>query len=161
MKKVLILLLVVGMSSVAGADLNFNIATDAPSATIDGLIESTVTIYLFIGSDAPMTISAGGAAPSLAAFGGTVATFQGYGVPIPTTYTDGEAWIMGSAPGEDYLTGTYLIGVGAAGDSVLGGWFDEAGGYGEFGSGTLVPEPMTIALLGLGGLFLRRRTSRA
>ena len=157
MKKLLIFMLVLGMASVAGATLTFNLASDSPTATFDGVIEFEQTIYLFIASDAPIAIDLGAAAPSMAMYQGTVADFQGFGVPIPTEYSYGEGWIMGAAAGEDYLTGTYLIGVGAVGDSVLGGWFDEVGGYGELGGGTLIPEPMTVLLLGLGGLFLRRR----
>ena len=159
MKKLLVLMLVLGMASMANATLSLNVSSTEPVATIDGLIESETTIYLFIASDAPIVITKGGAAPSLAGYGDTVAAYRGYGVPIPSEYTYGEGWIMGAPAGEAYVTGTYLIGTGAAGDNVMGGWFDEVGGYGEIDyRGTLVvPEPATIALLGLGGLLLCRR----
>ncbi len=158
MKKLLVLMLVLGMCSIAGATLSFNISSTDPEASIDGLIEYSQTVYFWIGSDAPITITKGAEAPSLAGYSMTVATAQSYGVSIPSLYTYGEAWIMGASTGEDYQTGTYLEGAGANGDSVAAGWFDEVGGGSTYGTGTLVPEPMTIALLGLGGLFLRRRT---
>jgi len=154
MKKLLIFVLVLGLASVAGAALSLNHDDVTGTATIDGIIESDVTIYLFLASDAPITISLGAAAPTLAGYGDTVANYQTYGVPIPAMYTEGEGWVMASAAGELYQTGTYLQGIYAPGDNVLAGWFDEAGNYGEIGS---IPEPATIALLGLGGLLLRRR----
>jgi hypothetical protein len=157
MKKLLVLMLVLGMTSVAGAALSLTIDPLVPECSIDGLIESATTIYLFIASDASIAVSLGDAAPSMAGYAMDVATAQSYGIPIPGAYPNGDAYVMAAAPGEDYLTGTYLAGAGAAGDNVLVGWFDEVGGYGEIGAGVLVPEPMTIALLGLGGLFLRRR----
>jgi hypothetical protein len=157
MKKLLIFMLVLGLAPIAGATLSVNISSTEPNATISGLIEFTQTVYLFLASTSPITISKGDAAPSMAAYSLTVAEAQGYGVPIPTRFTTGEAWTMAAPPGELYKTGVYLIGLGTNGDEVLGGWFDEAGGYGELGGGFFVPEPATIALLGLGGLLLRRR----
>jgi hypothetical protein len=155
MKKLAVLMLVFGLAPVAGAALSFNVT--GTTATIDGIIDLPQTIYLFIGADAPITVSLGAAAPSMAGFSMDVPTAQGYGVPIPSMYTGGECWIMGAAAGEFYLTGLYLQGVGTAGTHVIGGWFDEVGGYGAIGTGILTPEPATVALLGLGGLLLRRR----
>jgi hypothetical protein len=158
MKKfVLTLMFVLGMAQVAGAVLSVNNSPTEPKVTIDGLIEFDHTIYLFIASTSPITISEGAAAPSMSAFSLTVPEAIGYGVPIPVRFTTGEAWTMAAAPEEPYQTGTYLIGNGTPGNEFLCGWFDEAQGYGELGGGYFVPEPSTIALLGLGGLLLRRR----
>jgi hypothetical protein len=154
MKKLSIFMLVLGLASVAGASLSLNNDPGTKTATIDGIIDVPQTIYLFFGSDAALTISKGAAAPSMAGYSMTVPEAQGYGVPIPSAYTTGECWIMGAAAGEVYQNGTYLQAVYTGVHPVLAGWFDEEGGYGEYGT---IPEPATIALLGLGGLLLRRR----
>jgi len=158
MKKLLIFMLVLGMASMANATLSLNVSSTEPNAGITGVIESPVTIYLVLASNAPIAITKGGATPSMGAYSGPVSELAGYGVVVPALYTLGEYWIMGTAPGEPYKTGNYLIGAGEVGDEVYGGWFDEVDmTMTEIGHGTLIPEPMTIALLGLGGLLLRRR----
>ncbi len=50
---------------------------------------------------------------------------------------------------EGAVTGRYTIS--------LDGWFEGVGGALNFDNATLVPEPVTLALLGLGGLFVARR----
>lgn len=56
-----------------------------------------------------------------------------------------------------YTGGTQVVSIAAG--TALGGSFDTSFATPAFSTGivTIVPEPVTIALLGLGGLFLRRR----
>ena len=97
---------------------------------------------------------------------------------------EGSAYRIGDVAGNFASVGTYYAGIdftssaGTAGAVLAGGWFtfdvvvDATIPVGSFrldltngayvdqpsnGMLVTVPEPMTIALLGLGGLFLRRR----
>ncbi len=73
--------------------------------------------------------------------------------------TMGAARVGPAAYVEITFAGPVDVIVSLAGDGTKGGTFD--GGYSPVtystGFVTIVPEPMTIALLGLGGLFLLRR----
>jgi len=81
---------------------------------------------------------------------------KGFGFLVPTGYT-GKVWIMEAQPGEAYIAGDYLtafsnnIGIWS-----YAAWFDDVGNSGIIGHVFLVPEPMTLALLGLGSLFVLR-----
>ena len=175
MKKLLVLLLVLGLSSVASAAItDFTLETDGSKLYVTGIAGASVPTY------------------SIADKGGIVS------IDVPgtqTMYTD-----VGNGGANTYLAGDLAaVGVGVVGapignvaeitagigptegDSVDAGlWFDFSVtasliGYteGQFVVGmdvydaqlnnlgskdvTYIPEPMTIALLGLGGLLLRRR----
>jgi hypothetical protein len=78
-----------------------------------------------------------------------------------STPTQGEGWVMKNLIFHHAVPHAMTLSMYAG----VGGLdYDEGGGYSDIPEGTLLgrvdiltPEPMTIALLGLGGLFLRRR----
>ena len=159
MKKLLVLMLVLGMNPAASA-LNLTIRMDptTPIVTVGGELDQDLYIALLSKDGSLTDYTLGSAAPSMSMYFVTEAPMfdEGLGFLVPTGYT-GEVWVMASQPGEPYSAGDYLT---ATVNPIIGAyacWFDEDGGYGIIGEVVLLPEPMTLALLGLGGLFVLRR----
>jgi hypothetical protein len=166
MKKLLVLLLVLGVVSTASAaivQLGVNGARDgagnntsvsASSATITvhcDTAESTYNWYLAI------TDTSGGNY-------GTVSILSAAGVASVGDVVDGPFDIYGhitdinaddTTEGWPHAGDHFQTTLTRTGASVQIDLLND--GLGLVDSVTLVPEPMTIALLGLGGLFLRRR----
>ncbi len=154
MKKLLVLLLVLGMASTASAVLTYS--KSPTTVTIDGIIEADV--YVIVTSDAILSplsdLAIGTAAPSMTEYFLDVAPGDGFFgdlLGIPAGFAGG-SWTVNSAPGEDYVEGNYLT-LSISGSDILAYTYNET----TQEIAEIVPEPMTIALLGLGGLFLLRR----
>ena len=184
MKKVLVTLLVLGLASAANAGLSMSIVGNTTDMNIgDTATIAIVGADPVPASDAPwlMVTSANDpAAVSIAGgtlvYGGSLSSYQDAeavaadaGMALPdllagmgfenlvdlgfAVFADGSAT---PAP----LTGDLVTGItltaeaeGAATLMLLDGEFNMV----DSADVTVIPEPMTIALLGLGGLFLRRR----
>lgn len=155
MKKLLVLLLVLGITSAASAVTVSQPAPPDLSVVVGG--ELAGDLYLILSSDGALTgITLGADAPDLSGYAGPTSDLAGMGL-FPDGFV-GEYWVMASSQNPYPLTGTFLTAMGGAvGDLVNLSWFDEAGGMGDLGTIILVPEPMTIAFLGLGGLMMLRR----
>ena len=178
MKKVLITLLVLGLASAANAGLMLGVGgADAPAeieltdiVQVIGVepVPGNAGIYLAVYGD--LSISGGSVA-----YAGNLSSYQDledYAVAIG--YADGPALLAdfaafgltgivdlsaatladGSATPAP-LTGLLIDGITMAGTGGQIDLLDE--GLATMDSVAVIPEPMTIALLGLGGLFLRRR----
>ena len=172
MKKILVLMLVLGMASMATAALTIT----GPSSVVAG---GTVTMY--VTADAASAVSGETAwvwidyaiypastgdalsnITKLAAMGGTLSA-----ILDTTTYAPDAFKFVGANdppnPPEELLVGNWvsfdLTAVTTTqGNSIILNLMDAnfniiAGGK----TVAVIPEPMTIGLLGLGGLFLRRR----
>jgi hypothetical protein len=162
MKKVLVLLLVMGLASGASAALTF---VDVPTDPIN--IGESIAITLNNSEDG----SYGG---WLEITDQTVADYDGD--PVFTTAGDPEgkstvdlyvpdpSWYEFTVASTDadnpVVAGDHLV-INIAGLSegttTLSVYANDGVTLLDSASITVVPEPMTIALLGLGGLFLRRR----
>lgn len=170
MKKLLILVLVLGLASAANAviDVDFGIG-GSPVTQVTLGIGETVTLQLIANTtDAYagytfITDIGGGylySTPAYAKFTGTGTATAAAGPDKTLGYAGSwNAWYVGAndmTPPSDILTGVQynldIIGV-AVGTQYIS--LTHGGGTSTIP--IIVPEPITIGLLGLGGLFLRRR----
>jgi hypothetical protein len=161
MKKLLVLALVLGMATLANATLTNGLTLNVTGTAVTVTGTSTTDWDLVVISNktlSPLDASAlnMSVAPSMS---GLMAGFSDLVAGCAddlSAYTSGAVWTITSASGETYKTGTYLTLTSTAGATVTLAQFDEGTTH-LVGMQTIVPEPMTMALLGLGGLFLRRR----
>ncbi|HUS73691.1 MAG TPA: PEP-CTERM sorting domain-containing protein [Sedimentisphaerales bacterium] len=166
MKKLLILMLVLGMTSAANAVLTWSadevtIDLTSPTAVLQ-IISSTALAY----PGGPAWV---GAEPSTVAEIASIVALSGAGedAELADPATSGyPGWWTISAKDVTGTPGDTIV-AGSQWDVTITGLMEgvyviSADSYGSAGSDdlltiTVVPEPMTIALLGLGGLFLLRR----
>ncbi len=160
MKKLLVLMLVLGMASLASAGLSIRIsgepgAGEQFSVILSGLVsdlgggEIAGAIETAIAADdhgvIKPTVGLGSTTDSFGAFG-TYDFSIGVGNDVTGWTSDGD-WVE------------VVFTAGLAGTSyefaLQDGTFSHV--YGSEIGVTVTPEPMTMVLLGLGGLFLRRR----
>jgi hypothetical protein len=170
MKKLLVLMLVLGMVSTANATLTFRVG-GVDTTTLDVVAGTTVTIQIYddvttqAGYNAQVILdvvsngavengqiyAAAGSAGAIVAYNYAPYGLVGYNLTSMSISDDISAGLHFSV---DYnATGT------SSGDTDAFSLYDGRQGYAKVDSLpiTIIPEPMTIALLGLGGLFLRRR----
>ena len=165
MKKVLVLALVLGIASMASATLSYSVSslTMAQNATVTVQIASTsVTPYgVWAGAS-----SLGGAVADITAAVAYDAAGDTAAATASTGSYAGWWYLEGKDSGEETLPNMAIgdhwditiTSYGANGTITFASdSYGTAGGAGGTLCVTVVPEPITIALLGLGGLFLRRR----
>ena len=174
MKKLLILVLVLGLASVANATLSLKIDDASVPGTIDILIGETIQVYssdastwggcIFITEGSQAGSLANGrlaeltaGQPGYAGDGGNIAavTEPGFGVGylMAAGYTS-DPPVAGVQMLIDFTALTADIGK----TGVINLWIDPEYVTAEQSVNyTIIPEPMTVLLLGFGGLFLRRR----
>jgi hypothetical protein len=182
MKKLLVLILVLGISSVANAVL---VDMTVGGTTITRTASGSVTLYVTASDsgdgaklgdiDALMTVTGGdviSGAMNLsdcASYGWDVSlSANPVGLGTAGVQMDGGmASTAGTLGVVGYVTIAYTMGnkdvVTVNFSEYYGGSYDTnfnevmSDSFSTLGGVTIIPEPMTMALLGLGGLFLRRR----
>ena len=160
MKKILVLMLVLGMTSMASAALTFSVdtVTILTGATTVVGIESDVAGFAWTGYV--------GYAPGNAELTGMVATAAAGPDATVTNDPFGYAGYykieaLDYTPPSDILAGVQFNGTitghteGTYNVYLMSPW--SAPGLQDTLLVNVIPEPMTLGLLGLGGLFLRRR----
>ncbi|MEN6385907.1 MAG: PEP-CTERM sorting domain-containing protein [Phycisphaerales bacterium] len=164
MKKILALTLVLSIASLASATYTIGLVGSTITVSSDvGLIggldlgiavigNATIDNFAYRTVDAPVNppVVVGYSAADLLGSGAPYESYTGgwttfqFGDPV-TTPNGAGMWFTATVTG---TVGTQLL----LTDSITGEAF---GGVGQ--SVTIVPEPITMALLGLGGLFIRKR----
>ena len=162
MKKLLVVMLVLGLASAANAGL----ALEGVQAELDSL-EVGGTSDVMVGSDAD-----GGYALWLEMADLNVATytvdFTAAGNPNGDSqineYAGYDGWfeiiVASLNPSAPIVAGDHIAAIVTGvteGTTALNLYADDGATLLGSAQVTVIPEPMTIALLGLGGLFLRRR----
>jgi len=157
MKKLLVLVLVLSIASVASATLSLTTVTPTQGSEVLAVnaVGESVAAYFGVsiaGADASMIITKGAAAGSNTALAGNIADVN------PALV--GEIWVYGiGVPPEVWQDGIYAnIAVTHTAQADVTLWsYDGDVTLTQIGTVHLTPEPMTLGLLGIGGLFLRRR----
>jgi hypothetical protein len=161
MRKLLILTLVLGMASMASATISF--VSNSATVTTGGSV--TVSVQ----SDADDTAWSGylGYTPGLASLvsvaaqsaagtsaSATATAYSGYYFLLAADFSDPQTTVDTGVQ----FTGNLVAGL-STGVYAINLWGSSwtAGPLADTFTLTIVPEPITLALLGLGGLFLRRR----
>lgn len=168
MKRLLMMMLVLGMASVANAVL-IQVDGQDPGQTVD-IAEGITSVISVVSEDASgwlgyIILEEGGTgalsdAAKLDAAGdiGSVSAYTeaGWGAGYELTVAMSSAGIPAVAVGPQF---TMNYSGGVLGDTATISLFldPEYGVPADSVAITIVPEPMTVILLGLGGLFLRRR----
>lgn len=169
MKKILIFILMLGLSPLANAELVYEIGgVQYPGGSIVPAFPCTIAIYNTLGFWGPADIG------GVLSTGGAITDASVYGPALPGTWSvidygfvsalDSGLWADGyvAAVSND-VPAVAVTSVGKLFD------FDYSGGFGLFqmydtiGAAIgapliLFPEPATLALIGLGGLLVRRKS---
>ncbi len=165
MKKLLVLMLVLGLASAANAAVSLSIDGVNPSApAVDILEGSTITLSV-LSDDAAnwmmeLTVLVADVDLGIPAFTPAAGGMAGY-----SDWSDGTLWIYELStggtdpdfptPGQQWSMDLTTLGIlGSVFTVDIGPYMEPVVSSIDF---TVVPEPMTIALLGLGSLFLLRR----
>jgi hypothetical protein len=174
MKKLLVLLMVLGITSIASAAIQISVngALDVEEITIN--VSDTITVDIHnTGGDLPINFNAyldfyylseGLYSLSNPRLGPEAGNFPASFSLYESYYDNDEVWFVQAWVGAgDEIPGTiFLIDMHCEGTGdVLVELYDArvTTGYGLVDSLVIhqIPEPMTIGLLGLGALFLKRR----
>jgi hypothetical protein len=162
MKKLLVLILVLGLCSVANATISLRVngsevGTSASVTVTDviGVYSTDSSVYLaLVLTDTPANDLANGAITTNAGDWGNITAYSlsgygdGYYMTADYSGTPPSAGIQFTMNVSGSIDDTFQIQLWHEDD-----WVNTA----DTLDITIIPEPMTIALLGLGGLFLRRR----
>ncbi len=161
MKKLLVLMLVLGVASVATATLSL-VADGSDTLILNSNTTPAVDIYIVVdaslGSDMVYTETAGGNLSSHVDYGPAFDPGLLGIVGLPVSYVDLAtiADSVGLVAGDWATVQVSGVSFDPAGTLAVA-WVVDTGTTQVVATGYVIPEPMTMGLLAVGGLFLRRR----
>ena len=164
MKKLIVAMLVVGLASVASAGLALDVFVDGAPYADNVSAGSVVTLNFkdtvggaLMGGFGAVNIGIDqGTFTSVTAHPGTLGNgFTGAADGAGFAVTGDMTYMFTPAPADNVVLSIVFEATGTPIEVAVAGGYNAADISGL--STTLVPEPMTLGLLGLGGLFLRRR----
>jgi hypothetical protein len=164
MKKVLILLMVLGITSIAGAATNLTWSVDTVNVGVSDTVHVTLSADNNSAYDPKWMGNTAGTIAEIVDVQKRAAAGEDGAVVDKAPGSDGW-WTLAAAdttgtPGDTIQSGIqYDVTIKglAVGTYTLDSDYYGAGGATNDVLTIIVPEPITIALLGLGGLLLRRR----
>lgn len=169
MKKIIFLMLVVGTASVANA-MTLKITTDFHAATLDIVDTEGYTVgddiyWALVGNSSKIIFSGGSVVAGVAPTDSGIYGYNAQSVGFCSAPYDGVWGFIGDIAGQATGPGTYIDEINwilVGGTTVYSDWLALIGTT-DFAAFTIlweIPEPMTLALLGLGGLMLLRQRRR-
>jgi hypothetical protein len=165
MKKVLILLMVLGITSIAGAATNLTWNVDSIELTVNEVANVTLSADNNETYDAKYVGNTAGAIAEILSVVATDAAGEDAVVVDKAPTYDGwwtvQAADSSGTPGDTIQSGVQynvtIKGLALGTYNIDSDYYGAGGATNDVLSIVVVPEPITIALLGLGGLLLRRR----
>jgi hypothetical protein len=155
MRKLVVLMLVLGMASLANATLTLALNSDTQVALVSSTdlgYNAYITVPNAVAHTFALTSNAGGSA--------TVGASENYGDGLDwrfLTIAANPALSQFVSPGQQVLVNVTGAKLSLTGNSsqLVQVW--DSAGTTELARCYIVPEPMTLAILGLGSLLLRRK----
>jgi len=172
MKKILVLMLVLGLATAANATMSLTIQDVPSSMEVDdsaviaindsvGYVSGDDLYFVLVADTGLATISGGSV---MADTQDTSILGTATGIGYDGTLGDGIGGYVGSTGGTAFGPGDYIYDIDLAADAqgTVTVYLLTTVDFAEWTTAdsaevTITPEPITLALLGLGGLFIRRK----
>jgi hypothetical protein len=161
MKKLMVLSLVLAVCGLANAGFSFNDSTPGSLLIFGDYLAEPYYLGISVNDNFVADIQLGAGAPSLTGFVANAVEAGVVGIP-----GDAQIWTIASGlTTQPTLINVHLLTISYLGDTTVklfnidGNTFEPTPVQGDGGMWTnvVVPEPMTMGLLSLGALFIRKR----
>jgi hypothetical protein len=171
MKKFLVVMMVLGLvgsaqaalqislnGAVAGDEITISVSDNIVIGVMSDTADPWAGILEYIPRDSQAAEWVGSVTINpIAGFRATAALAAGYATSWQLSAAAFPGEVPAVAPGEQFTIGFHCLAVGDVVVTLWGDAWDSGPVLDQLTIHQVIPEPVTIGLLGLGGLFLRRR----